>query len=645
MTPQLIKLLFGGKDRVNAVGEMMRAVARTRTFPEGGKIAQQIFRWKGSGSRNKLENCRTITMANVLLKLAESCIKTSSKSLWESAGFPRPFWGHFSGAPESIYIWLSTVEQYYRLKLRPITALTDVSRAFDRLHHGLFKRKLYDFGLPRQLVELILEFISGIQVSLTCGNVKTDFVERGSTGVPQGSLEGMWNFGVYSDNIQNAIIRAGRGIVVGNENVRAVTYADDISPVNDSVASTNLALKAISDAGTFNSYRFKPSKCRIVGADLDGETVFTLGSRSIETKNSGLLLGAVINGTGIFAMEHIRRRAGMVDTHIKLIKSWRTRGLPFRIAYKNLFAAKVVPRFTYAFALLHLKEWGEAHELIQRTLERALCCTFGWTVPKKFKILPGVWSLVCGYPTVSALLRKLKLDMAARLKLGDHKAGRIFRNLYISDRGSFEEDVNIALDEWLLNGSWESLCLKTLTAFKRKVLRLSKKCWHRNLRTDGNLSWLYHNHRVFSGNMPTWAEWVWPKGKGMENFQTHFYCLLIGQHPAAGEEACCSHVLCRGKGRGPVYLHHYFHCVNFRLNCSFFRDGVNRKYKEYVNDGHSDIPLNVIEEILERPSGMWFGLFDPSLFDLGLKLRSLHELHRIVTMASVLSWGRYYPLP
>ena len=346
MTPQLIKLLFGGKDRVNAVGEMMRAVARTRTFPEGGKIAQQIFRWKGSGSRNKLENCRTITMANVLLKLAESCIKTSSKSLWESAGFPRPFWGHFSGAPESIYIWLSTVEEYYRLKLRPITALTDVSRAFDRLHHGLFKRKLYDFGLPRQLVELILELISGIQVSLTWGNVKTDFVERGSTGVPQGSLEGMWNFGVYSDNIQKAIIRAGRGIVVGNENVRAVTYADDISPVNDSVASTNLALKAISDAGTFNSYRFKPSKCRIVGADVDGETVFTLGSRSIETKNSGLLLGAVINGTGIFAMEHIRRRAGMVDTHIKLIKSWRTRGLPFRIAYKNLFAAKVVPRFS-----------------------------------------------------------------------------------------------------------------------------------------------------------------------------------------------------------------------------------------------------------------------------------------------------------
>ena len=85
---------------------------------------------------------------------------------------------------------------------------------------------------------------------------------------------------------------------------------------------------------------------QICGADLEGKTDFTLGSRSIEKYSSGLLLGAVIGGRGILSMEHIKRRAGMVDTPIKLIKSWRTRGLPFRIAYKNLFAAKVIPRFT-----------------------------------------------------------------------------------------------------------------------------------------------------------------------------------------------------------------------------------------------------------------------------------------------------------
>ena len=160
MTPTIIKLLFGANDLVNPLGKMIRAVVRTRAFPEGGKIAKQIFCWKGVGLRSDLENCRTITMANIILKLAESCVKRSAQKFWSNAGFPRSYWGHFFGAPESVYVWLSTVEKYLRSGVKPETALTDVSRAFDRVHHGLFKRKLFNFGLPRQVIELVVEFIS-----------------------------------------------------------------------------------------------------------------------------------------------------------------------------------------------------------------------------------------------------------------------------------------------------------------------------------------------------------------------------------------------------------------------------------------------------------------------------------------------------
>ena len=37
----------------------------------------------------------------------------------------------------------------------------------------------------------------------------------------------MWNFGVYSDNINDAISHSVGGIVVRSEVVRAVIYADD----------------------------------------------------------------------------------------------------------------------------------------------------------------------------------------------------------------------------------------------------------------------------------------------------------------------------------------------------------------------------------------------------------------------------------
>ena len=141
MRPDVIKLFFGSSDSVSPLSEMIRAVGRTRVFPDGGKTAKQVFVWKGVGERKKLSNCRTITIANIVHKLAESCIKSSAGGYWAEAGFPRPHWGHFFGAPESLYIWVCTVEKYYRRGERPITLLTDVSRAFDRVHHELYTEK------------------------------------------------------------------------------------------------------------------------------------------------------------------------------------------------------------------------------------------------------------------------------------------------------------------------------------------------------------------------------------------------------------------------------------------------------------------------------------------------------------------------
>ena len=43
ISPLIIKLLFSSRETVAPLGEMIRAVARTRAFPDGGKIAKQIF--------------------------------------------------------------------------------------------------------------------------------------------------------------------------------------------------------------------------------------------------------------------------------------------------------------------------------------------------------------------------------------------------------------------------------------------------------------------------------------------------------------------------------------------------------------------------------------------------------------------------
>ena len=118
---------------------------------------------------------------------------------------------------------------------------------------------------------------------------------------------------------------------------------------------------------------------------------------------------------------------------------------------------------------------------------------------------------MCGFPPVLSFLRQLKLELAARLKLAEHKAARAFRALLKEGKGTFEIDTNVALNEWLLRKRWECLDDKALPVFKRKVQRLAKKHWPYDLPRDGLHKWLYHNHCRYSGNVPAWASWTWPE--------------------------------------------------------------------------------------------------------------------------------------
>ena len=68
-------------------------------------------------------------------------------------------------------------------------------------------------------------------------------------------------------------------------------------------------------------------------------------------------------------------------------------------------------------------------------------------------------------------------------------------------------------------------------------------------------------------------------------FQSHFYYLLIGAHPAGGSEACCSRLLCRGSNKGLVYQHHYFECGDYIRNRMFFQNRARSLYKEMVVEG------------------------------------------------------------
>ena len=263
----------------------------------------------------------------------------------------------------------------------------------------------------------------------------------------------------------------------------------------------------------------------------------------------------------------------MLESAIRQLKARRTKGLPFNIVFKQLFIARVLPRFSYVFALFPYSKWGTVHEKIQKTFAKALRNACGWPTPKKVSPPLSVWLAICGFPHVLSFLRQLKLELAARLKLEDHKAGRFFRALSKEENGIFENDTKAALEEWLLVKHWNDLDDKSLLGFKRKVRRLAKKNWPHGLPRNGFHKWLYHNHSLYSGNVPAWASWEWPESTRwkMGKFESHFYCLLTGIHPAFGGDGKCQRFECQGANSGSLYEHHFFDCESSSENCKFFK--------------------------------------------------------------------------
>ena len=113
------------------------------------------------------------------------------------------------------------------------------------------------------------------------------------------------------------------GIKVGNELIREVLYADDITLVNPISSELNLGLGAVYKAGIYDAFKFKAGKCKVVGAEVKDKTIFRMGNEEILRAPKGVLLGAVIKMDGIFVLEHVIRKAKMVKGAVKQLKKWR----------------------------------------------------------------------------------------------------------------------------------------------------------------------------------------------------------------------------------------------------------------------------------------------------------------------------------
>ena len=176
--------------------------------------------------------------------------------------------------------------------------LSDLSKAFDCLNHGLLIAKLDAYGFNYSSLALIFNYLSDRKQRTKVNNSFSTWSDI-KTGVPQGSILGPLLFNIYLNDIFFFV----------NEN-NLTNYADDNTPyavdsnidalIDSIVHDTSTLIKWFND----NYFKMNIDKCHLLVTNHEEDVSALIEGVKIECKKSVKLLGIYIDNKLDFD-EHI----------------------------------------------------------------------------------------------------------------------------------------------------------------------------------------------------------------------------------------------------------------------------------------------------------------------------------------------------
>lgn len=181
--------------------KLINACLKLKYYPSTWKIAKVIALPKPGKDHTQALNYRPISLLSTLGKIFERIIYDrtmeflESKFIGEQFGFRRC---------HSTIQQLARVSEHasHNLNLKNSTGmfLLDIEKAFDTVWHDGLLHKLYTYGLPIGLIELIRSYLKDRRFKVYVNNESSD-PQTISAGVPQGSVLGPLLFLAYINDI------------------------------------------------------------------------------------------------------------------------------------------------------------------------------------------------------------------------------------------------------------------------------------------------------------------------------------------------------------------------------------------------------------------------------------------------------------
>lgn len=211
-------------ESIKALTEYMNKCWESGTIPIQWKTAQVIMITK-PGKKPQLDNLRPISLTSCIGKLMEHVILTRLTNHMEENGlFPHTMIG-FRPKLSTQDIMLQLKHQILDEGTRSLDSKVilglDLTKAFDTITHRAILENLQGLGIGQRTYAYVKDFLSNRTGRVAIGAARSEEIEFGSRGTPQGSVLSPFLFNVAMIGLPAELDKI--------EGLRYSVYADDIT--------------------------------------------------------------------------------------------------------------------------------------------------------------------------------------------------------------------------------------------------------------------------------------------------------------------------------------------------------------------------------------------------------------------------------
>jgi hypothetical protein len=302
---------------------------------------------------------RGITLTSVVYKIYCSVLNTRLTSWCESEGVIVDEQNGFRkgrSTVDHLSALTNIVETRKKLRLSTFCAFIDFKKAYDTIDRGILWQKLQNVGVNGCLFRAVKSLYEDVKCCVKLNGFTTEWFDV-KCGLKQGCPLSPMLFNIFINDLALRLKAAGKGVLIGDDIVSILLYADDIVVLAENPEDLQSMLDVLNNWCITNSMSINTSKSNVVhfrpGTVSRCSSVFVCGESEIALTDRYKYLGLVLTEHLDFAVtakavaQSANRALGLV-----IAKAKSFGGVSYSV-FTKLFESVVCPVIAYGAAI-----WG-----------------------------------------------------------------------------------------------------------------------------------------------------------------------------------------------------------------------------------------------------------------------------------------------